>query len=158
MVAARDFAGDLLLRDVQERVVAVLRMAEALSPKYHVVVANPPYMGSSGMNASLLAYARKVYPESRTDLFAMFMVRALGLARANSYTAMVNMQVWMFLSSYENLRTHLMRNAYITALVHIGFNSFPELNSKVAQAAALVMHKSTQDLSGVFGNSQAPPR
>src|SRR5690606_7058104 len=53
VVEALDFGGDLLLKDVQARVVAVLRMAEALSPKYHVVVANPPYMGSGGMNPNL---------------------------------------------------------------------------------------------------------
>ena len=62
VVEARDFGGDLLLKEVQERVVAVLRMAEALSPKYHVVVANPPYMGGKGMNAQLQDFAKTNYP------------------------------------------------------------------------------------------------
>ena len=71
VVAARDFASDLLLKDVQERVVAVLRMAEALSPKYHVVVANPPYMGGKGMNAAIANWSSKQFPRSQSDLYSM---------------------------------------------------------------------------------------
>lgn len=69
VVEARDFGGDLLLKEVQERVVAVLRMAEALSPKFHVVVANPPYMGRGGANDALSSWAQKRYPRSRADLY-----------------------------------------------------------------------------------------
>ena len=105
VVAARDFAGDLLLRDVQARVVAVLRMAKALSPKYHVVVANPPYMGGKGMNGALLDFAKENYLDSRIDLFAMFMERALRLVKPSGSVGMINMQGWMFASSLQNLRT-----------------------------------------------------
>ena len=80
VVEARDFGGDLLLKEVQERVVAVLRMAEALSPKYHVVVANPPYMGGKGMNGPI-GICQEAYPDSKSDLFAMFMERRFAVMR-----------------------------------------------------------------------------
>ena len=91
MVKARDFSSDLLLKEVQERIIAVLRMAEALSPKYHVVVANPPYMGGKGMNGDLASFARREFADSKADLYAMFMERqafkakAGGSARSASY-------------------------------------------------------------------------
>src|SRR5690606_14686217 len=67
VVEARDFRGDLLLNEVQARVIAALRMAEALSPIYHVVVANPPYMGSSGMNGQLKKYTTTHFADSKSD-------------------------------------------------------------------------------------------
>lgn len=119
VVEARDFAGDLLLKDVQERVVAVLRMAEALSPKYHVVVANPPYMGGKGMNGKLGDFAKAKYPDSKTDLFSMFIERGFGMITQRGYSAMVTMQSWMFLSSYEKLRLKLNEQSSITTLAQL---------------------------------------
>jgi type II restriction/modification system DNA methylase subunit YeeA len=119
VVAARDFAGDLLLNEVQARVVAVLRMAEALSPKYHVVVANPPYMGGKGMNAKLGDFAKTKYPDSKTDLFSMFIERGFGMIKPRGYSAMVTMQSWMFLSSYEKLRLKLNEQSSITTLAQL---------------------------------------
>ena len=70
---AQDISGNLLLKSTTDRVMTVLRMADYLSPKYHVVVANPPYMGSNGMNGRLSVFAKDHFPDSKTDLFAMFM-------------------------------------------------------------------------------------
>jgi len=120
VVRLKDFSGDLLLRDVQERVLKVLEMAEALSPKYHVVVANPPYMGNKGMNEHLDAYAKAFYPEAKSDLFAMFILRGFELAKHHGYSSMVTMHSWMFLSSYEKLRIKLEENSSINALMHMG--------------------------------------
>ncbi|MCV2876323.1 BREX-1 system adenine-specific DNA-methyltransferase PglX [Rhodobacteraceae bacterium XHP0102] len=120
VVEAQDFGGDLLLKEVQDRVVAVLRMAEALSPKYHVVVANPPYMGKKGMNDRLLAFAKDKFPNSSQDLFAMFIERGFDLVVGNGYSAMVTMQSWMFLSSYEKLRGRLSSMSAITSMTHMG--------------------------------------
>ena len=76
-VETRDLGGDLLLKELQTRVITLLRMAEALSPRYHVVVANPPYMGTRNMNPQLKKWTDKAFPNSRTDLFALFMERSL---------------------------------------------------------------------------------
>jgi len=121
VVAAWDFAGDLLLKDVQARVVAVLRMAEALSPKYHVVVANPPYAGAKGLNAALQSYTKDYYPDSKSDLFAAFMERGLTLTLPKAFSAMVTMESWMFLTSYEKLRGKLLDTSTIQSMVHMPY-------------------------------------
>ncbi len=121
VVEARDFGGDLLLKEVQERVIAVLRMAEALSPKYHVVVANPPYMGAGGMNGGLGDWVKSRYPNSKSDLFSAFIERGLGMTLPSAYTSMVTMESWMFLSSYEKLRAKVLSDTSIQSLVHMPY-------------------------------------
>jgi len=144
VVTARDFAGDLLLRDVQARVVAVLRMAEALSPKYHVVVANPPYMGTKSMNGPLGQFAKSKYPESKSDLFAMFMERALPLLQQRGLYAIINMQAWMFLSSYEKLRAKLLSDATILSMAHLGERSFDSIGGSVVSTTAFIVQNRFQ--------------
>lgn len=120
VVEARISDADLVLKPVLERVVAVLRVAEALSPKYYVVVANPPYMGNKGMNDHLDAHAKEFFPDAKSDLFAMFILRGFDLAKDHGYSSMVTMHSWMFLSSYEKLRIRLEENSSINALMHMG--------------------------------------
>jgi len=108
VVAARDFGGDLLLKEVQERVVSALRMAEALSPKYHVVVANPPYLGGRNMNEHVRDFVAAYYPDSKSDLFSAFIERGLALVISKGYPALVTMESWMMLSAFENLRKRIL--------------------------------------------------
>ena len=138
VVKARDFDGDLLLKEVQARVVAVLRMAEALTPKYHVVVANPPYMGSKGMNGKLGDFAKEQYPDSKSDLFAMFMERTIRMAVKRGMMAMINMQSWMFLSSFEKLRSSLLSNACLQSMAHLGPRAFDTIGGEVVSTTAFV--------------------
>ena len=121
VVEARDFGSDLLRSEVQERVVTVLRMAEALSPKYHVVVANPPYMGGKGMNGKLQDFVKKQYPDGKSDTYSAFIVRGLLLAADTGCVAMVTMESWMFLSSFEGLRTKVFSDTTICSLVHMPY-------------------------------------
>ena len=121
LIEAKDFSGDLLLSEVHERLVKVLRMAEFLAPKYHVVVANPPYLGGKGMNGPLSAFAKSNYPDSKSDLFAMFIERGLQLIRKTGFSAMVTMESWMFLSSFEKLRNNLLSNSSIKSMVHMPY-------------------------------------
>lgn len=158
VVEARDFGSDLLLKDVQTRVVAVLRMAEALSPKYHVVVANPPYMGRSGMNETIGSFAKLHYPDSKSDLFAMFMERAIEMSLTKGLMSMVNMQSWMFLSSFERMRKNILARKSLLGLLQIGFNSFPELNSKVALASAFTIKNAPEKIAGQFFNLNDAPQ
>lgn len=124
IVEARDFGGDLLLNEVKERVVTVLRMADALSPKYHVVVANPPYAGAKGLNPTLKAWIESRYPESKTDLMTCFMDRVAQMTRKNSYWGMINLPGWLFLSSYDGLRKSLLGSSSICLLLHLGRGLF----------------------------------
>jgi hypothetical protein len=142
----------LFLRETHLKVLRVLEQAEALTQRYHVVVANPPYMGANAMNGMLRKFAKDNYAPSKSDLFAMFIERGFSLALPQGFLAMVTMQGWMFLSSYEVLRTSLLGVRSIRTLIQIGYNSFPEMNSKVAQACAFVA-KNGSDLSrGIYVN------
>jgi len=138
VVRLKDFGGDLLLREVQERVLKVLEMAEALSPKYHVVVANPPYMGGKGMNGKLADFAKAKYPDSKSDLFAMFMERALAMSKKRGMMAMINMQSWMFLSSYEKLRGKLVSDTTLLSMAHLGERAFDTIGGAVVSTTAFV--------------------
>ena len=161
LIKAKDFSGDLLLSEVNERLVKVLQMAEYLSPKYHVVVANPPYLGDNGMNGPLSVFAKENYPDSKSDLFAMFMERTLSLTIKRGMMAMINMQSWMFLSSYEKLRGKLLTHSTILTMVHLGERAFDTIGGAVVSTTAFVIQNAHHaSLTGdyarlVDGNSEA---
>ena len=111
---------DLFGLDAHARAENVFTQAEFLAQRYHVVVANPPYMGSGNMNATLSDFLRRNYPRSRSDLFASFIERAHELLQPSGYSAMVTMQSWMFLSSYAKLRAWLLDSWSMKCLVRMG--------------------------------------
>ena len=115
----KDLASQLFLTETHKKVLNVLRMADYLSPRYAVVVANPPYMGGKGMNARLGTWAKDNYPNSKSDLFAMFIERGFDFTPTFGYNAMVTMQSWMFLSSYETLRTKILEESSIECMAHM---------------------------------------
>lgn len=124
VVESKQLGSDLLLRPVLDRVVAVLRMAEALSPKYHVVVANPPYAGSKGLNDGMNAFLEINFKDSKFDLMTAFMDRSAALVRAFGYYGMINFPSWMFLTSFEKMRETLLREKRILSLAHLGRGMF----------------------------------
>ena len=138
---ARDFEHNMFLRDVHKRVLKVLRMVKYLSPQYQVVVANPPYMGRGSMNPSLLKWTEDDYPESKSDLFAMFMARTIKLNVQSGYMAMINMQSWMFLSSFEKLRGWLLSYAHLVSMAHFGERAFDTIGGSVVSTTAFVFEK-----------------
>lgn len=97
----------------------VLMQAGYLSSRYHVVVANPPYMGSGNMDSRLTRYATDEFPTSKSDLFAMFIERSFELVLARGYSAMVTMESWMFLRSYRQLREVIVARKSIKSMVHM---------------------------------------
>lgn len=119
MLEEKDFSDNLFLNAAHRKVLKALQQVDYLSPRYHVVVANPPYMGRRGMNDRLKAFADKNYPDSKSDLFAMFIERGFDLIVERGYNAMVTMQSWMFLSSYEKLRKKLLNQITIDCMVHM---------------------------------------
>ncbi|MDM8535487.1 BREX-1 system adenine-specific DNA-methyltransferase PglX [Desulfobacterales bacterium HSG17] len=135
----KEYFSDVFLSPLTKKISLALKQGYFLSSKYHVVIANPPYMGGKGMNGSLGTWAKENYPNSKSDLFAMFIERGFKLLVDMGYNAMITMQSWMFLSSFETLRQKLLTNQNIVSLIQIGYNSFPELNSKVAQACAFIL-------------------
>lgn len=165
MVEAKEFAGDLLLKDVKSRVTQVLRMAEALSPKYHIVVANPPYMGSGGMNPSLSALLGNNFSKTKSDLFAAFIERCSLLVPGIGYSGFMTPFVWMYLSSYNNLRRFLFSQHTIQSLVKPSYTSF--FQSAIVPICAFTIQNSKSNLDyrghyfdlGYLGNAEdQPPR
>lgn len=158
---AKDMAGNLFLAETHRRVLSVLRMAEALSPRYAVVVANPPYMGSKGMNTRLSAWAKENYPNSKSDLFAMFMERNLDLTVKGGAVAMITMQSWMFLSSFEALRVRILNHHTILSMAHLGARAFDSIGGEVVSTTAFVLENAHKPeyrgayLRLVDGNSEA---
>ncbi|MAT43663.1 MAG: SAM-dependent methyltransferase [Anaerolineaceae bacterium] len=115
---------DLLLHGINVKVQQVLDMALYLSQRYQVVVANPPYMGSKGMNAELKDFAKDFYPDSKSDLFAMFIERNLDLALPKGQLGFMTPFVWMFISSYEKLRKKIIGQKNITSLIQLEYSGF----------------------------------
>ena len=119
LLEEKDFSDNLFVNATHRKVLKALQQIDYLSPRYHVVVANPPYMGRRGMNERLRAFADNNYKESKSDLFAMFIERGFDLIVERGYNAMVTMQSWMFLSSYEKLRKKLLNQVTIDCMVHM---------------------------------------
>lgn len=116
------------------------REAEYLSRGYHCVVTNPPYLGK-GFCDVLKAYVQKEYPNSKADTMATFMERCMEYCTPKGKMAMINMQSWMFLSSFEKLRKDIIEHYQIDSLLHLGAHTFDELNGEVVQNAAFVILK-----------------
>jgi hypothetical protein len=124
--------------------------AEYLSRKYHCVVTNPPYLGK-GMGGALKNYVLSYYPNSKSDTMATFMERAFDFCIHNGKIAMINMQSWMFLSSYEKLRNVLLENYNIDSLLHLGPHAFDEIGGEVVQCATFTLanHKPSSN-GGIY--------
>lgn len=130
---------DLFVTDALKRLRLLVRLAELLGGRYDNVVANPPYMGSSGMNGPLKSFAKDNFTDAKSDLFACFIERGFTLAKTSGHNAMVTMQSWMFLSSFEKMRESLLRTKTIRAMAHLGARAFGSISGEVVQTAATVI-------------------
>lgn len=106
-------------RIVCEKILPLVKQAQVLAQKYDVVCTNPPYMGGSGMNSVLSEYVKRCYSEAKSDLFAALIIKCLEFTKQNGYSSLVTMQSWMFLSSFEELRTELLTLNTLTTLMHM---------------------------------------
>lgn len=102
-----------------EKILPLVKQAQTLSQKYDVVCTNPPYMGGSGMNSVLSEYVKRCYSEAKSDLFAALIIKCLEFTKQNGYSSLVTMQSWMFLSSFEKMRTKLLTLNTLTTLMHM---------------------------------------
>ena len=122
-----------------EPLVDAFRIILALTDKYSAIAMNPPYMGSGNMNAELSDYIKKNYPNSKADLFSVFMDVAIDRLASNAKYAMISMHSWMFLSSFENLRKDILEHYSIDSMMHLGPRTFDELSGEVVQNTAYVV-------------------
>ena len=129
------------LADVLHGLSRLVTQAQVLSRRYDAVVTNPPYMGSKSMNARLKRYARTQFSDARRDLFACFMQRGFSLAADGGYNAMVTMQSWMFLSSYEVFRERLLKEATLRSMAHLGARAFGSISGEIVQTTAFAFQR-----------------
>lgn len=126
--------------ETQESLQKLIRVARNLGQKYDVVVTNPPYMGASGMGAKLSKYVKDNYPDSKSDLFAVFIEKCGLMAKKNGYQAMITQHAWMFLSSFEKLRNKLQMQDIVN-MTHLGPRAFEEIGGEVVQTTSFVNRK-----------------
>lgn len=139
MLNEKNLSSSLILYETHKKVLSALKQAEYLEPRYHVVVANPPYMGNKGLNEDLKKFAKDYYPDSKSDLFAMFIERNLDLTLKKGLVAMITMQSWMFLSSFEKLRANILDNETILTMAHLGPRAFDSIGGEVVSTTAFVI-------------------
>ena len=141
-----DEGGQQLLGIHGEQIAApllqrLINIGEALSQQYDVVVTNPPYMAVSNAGAKVNDYVKKNFPDSKADLFAVFIERCGQMTKKNSYQAMITQHAWMFLSSFEKLRTKLLA-VDIVNMAHLAARAFEEIGGEVVQTTSFVVRKS----------------
>ena len=123
-LSQKNMEGEMFLSETHEQIMTALTQADYLSQKYHVVVANPPYMGGGNMNARLSAWLKDNYADVKSDLFSAFIVRNTHLAIKHGQLGFMSPYVWMFISSYEKLRQVLIEEKTITSLIQLEYSGF----------------------------------
>lgn len=123
------------------RLLKLVNVAETLAKKYCIVTTNPPYMGASSMAAKLSNYVKNKYPNSKNDLFAVFIESCEKMRESNGFQGMITQHSWMFLSSFEKLRTKILANNIVN-MVHLGPRAFEEIGGEVVQTTSFVLANS----------------
>jgi type II restriction/modification system DNA methylase subunit YeeA len=113
-------SGDMYATAAADDLLPLVQQAQVLAMQFDAVVANPPYMGGKGMNTALKDYAKRTYPDSKSDLFAVFIERGFGWCKSFGFNSMVTMQSWMFLSSYEAMRVKILHQRTLGCMLHMG--------------------------------------
>lgn len=136
-----------------EKVPMLVKQAEIMSRMYEVCITNPPYMGRKGMESKLKRHVEKVFVDSKSDLFSVFIDKYTRKGIIKYYSAFITMQSWMFLSSYKAMRYKLLTNNNINSMLQIGYNSFPGMNSQIAHAATFIIYnENIKNYNGVYFN------
>jgi type II restriction/modification system DNA methylase subunit YeeA len=160
ILESKNVSGQLFISMTHQKVLQTLRQADYLSPKYHVVIANPPYMGSGGMNGRLKTWVKDNYTNGKSDLFSAFIERNIDLAQPSGAIAMITMQSWMFLSSFEALRAEILNENTLLSMTHLGARAFNSIGGEVVSTTSFIIENANhQDYKGCYldlteGNSE----
>ena len=127
--------------DTKKSLNELIPIAHTMAQKYDVVITNPPYMGGSGMNTKVSNYVKKHYSDSKSDLFAVFIEKCMNMTKKNAFQSMITQHAWMFLSSYEKLRSNIIQNDFIS-MAHLGARAFEEIGGEVVQTTSFVLRTS----------------
>lgn len=149
---AIDLAGDggLFGSSSRGRLQRALSTCEVLARRHDCVVANPPYMGSSSFGPFMSKWVKRNYPDVKSDLCTCFIERGFNLTKDRGYAAMITMQSWMFLGSFEKMRSSLIGGKSILSMLHLGYGAFDSLNSKVVNVTADVVYNGRAACEGAY--------
>lgn len=137
--------------ELSRKITPLIKAYKILMKKYKIVATNPPYMSSNGMTKCLKEFVENNYSFGKNDLFSSFILKCMEYSEDDGYIAMITMQVWMFIATYENFRNYLLNNSKIISMLQIGFNTFPELNSKIALGTAFILENGEdKNYDGIF--------
>lgn len=125
---------------VLNELLPLVQVSEVMAQEYDTVITNPPYMGGSGMDANLSNFVKKNYPDSKSDLFTVFIEKCGKMTKKNGYQAMITMHSWMFITSYEKLRSKLLNHSIVN-MAHLGARAFDEIGGEVVQTTSFVIQK-----------------
>ena len=145
-------SGDVFAQAAAQDLVPLVGQATVLGMKFDAVVANPPYMGSKGMNAALKSFAKDSFADSKSDLFAMFIERGFGWCKATGFNSMVTMQSWMFLPSYEVMRKALLTRNTLSTMVHMGSGV---MGIAFGTAATVLCNKRIDGYAAIFSSCES---
>lgn len=141
-VAAEDTDGQISMdsvgvEDTAEQLNRLIDIGETMAREYWVTCTNPPYAGTSNLSANVNNFVKKNYPDSKADLFAVFIERCRQMTVSNGFQAMITQHAWMFLSSFEKLREKMMLTETVN-MAHLGARAFEEIGGEVVQTTAFV--------------------
>ena len=142
--------GDLLAPYLPGKLKTMRANVEALSRTYHVVVANPPYMGSGNMNPWLSGWIKDHYPDEKSDLCTCFIERSFRFSEELGYASLVTMHSWMFLGSFERMRQKLIGHRGIVSMAHLGTRAFDAIGGEVVQTTATVFSNGHPAIKGAY--------
>ena len=126
-----------------------VHVAQALAQKYHAVITNPPYISAANMTRTLASYVQKYYSDFKSDLFSVFIKRCHSFTNVNGMQSMITQHVWMFIPTFENLRSWLV-NKDLISMAHLGARAFEDIGGEVVQTAAFVIRNSHINYKGTY--------
>lgn len=148
--AAASCSEDLFASVTKTKLESAVAICEKLSRRFICVVANPPYMGSSSFNPFMSKWVKKNYPDVKSDLCTCFIERGFNLVEDKGYAAMVTMQSWMFLGSFEKMRAKVIDNKTIVSMAHLGPRAFDAIGGEVVNVTADVIYNQHSDAEGAY--------
>ena len=154
-----DVSNNLFLNSTHQKVIKVLNQVKYLSPKYNIVVANPPYLSDKYFSTSYKSFSRKNYKKSCFNLYSMFIDRSSDLVVTHGFVAMITLHSWMFGSKYKALRKDIIEKSPIETMVHLGSGGFDSIGGQVVSTTAFILEKNSTnafekiyiDLTGLNG-------
>lgn len=128
------------LDETANKLKELIEIGAIMAQKYEVVATNPPYASTGNLSIKINNFIKKYYPDSKTDLYAVFIEKCSKFTRVNCFQSMITQHSWMSLSSYESLRLKLTGMSIVN-MAHLGPRAFEEISGEMVQATSFVIQK-----------------